>query len=224
MEKIDWSTYKFHCSGIKNLMVNSRKKDDLLSETTKSYLREIWIKETFKREKSDMVNNRYTQKGIMCETDSLELVERVTGKKYFKNQETLSNEWVVGTPDVKGDNLIDIKTSWDLFTFAAITEDEAKKDYYYQILAYMWLLNKKTASLYYCLVNTPDIIMSREIDRLSYTLPEEEINKYKNNYIFDDIPESMRIKSYQYEYDMNTVEEIKIRITNARTYLLSIKL
>jgi len=205
-------------------MTNARKKGELLSETTKTYLQEIYIKEVWGREKSDMVGNRYTQKGIMCETDSLELIERVTGKKYFKNQKTLENEWIVGTPDVTGQDLVDIKTSWDVFTFMNATEDQAKKDYYTQVLGYMWLLGVQTATVSYCLVNTPEKTINDELYRLSFKLPEDQIEKYRNNYIFDDIPENLRIKSYSYVYDENIVENIKNKIKNARDYLSEITL
>lgn len=219
MNTIDFSTYKFHCSGLSNLLTNARKKDEVLSETAKSYLRELWIKKVWGREKSDMVGNRYTQKGIMCETDSLELVERVTGKKYFKNQKTFENDFIVGTPDVTGSDLVDIKSSWDLFTFASVTEDQAKKDYYAQVLGYMWLLDQKKATVTYCLVNTPQEIINNEMRRLSYNLPDEELEKYRNNYIFDDIPEEKRIKAYTFEYDEAIVETVKERIMHARSYL-----
>lgn len=219
MNIVDWSNYKFHCSGLSNLMVASRKKDDPLSETTKSYLLEIFIKEVFGREKSETVANKYMQKGTMCETDSLELVERVTGKKFFKNQETLSNEYIVGTPDVKQEELIDIKTSWDLFTFMNVDEEQAEKDYFHQLLGYMWLTGHRTAQLSYCLVNTPEILVGDEMYRLSFKLPEDQVEKYRKNYVFDDIPESMRIKSYGFEYNEEIVEELKVKILLCRDYL-----
>lgn len=219
MKIIDWKTYKFHPSGLNNLLTNSRKKDEVLSETAKSYLRELWIKEVWGREKSDMVGNKFTQKGIMCETDSLSLIEKVTGKKYFKNQKQLDNDWIIGTPDVTGAELVDVKTSWDLFTFVAVTEAQAKKDYYSQVLGYMWLLDQKKAIVMYCLVNTPEILITDDLYRLSFKLPEDQIEKYRTNYIFDDIPEKDRIKAYAFEYDETIIEEIKKRIEYAREFL-----
>jgi hypothetical protein len=219
MKNINWSTYKFHPSGLSNLLTNSRKKDEVLSETAKSYLRELWIKEVWGREKSDMIGNKFTKKGIMCETDSIALIEKVTGKKYFKNQKTIENDWIIGTPDVTGIDLIDVKTSWDLFTFVAVTEDQAKKDYYAQVLGYMWLLDQKKATIMYCLINTPEELIADDLYKLSFKIPQEQIDKYRNNYIFDDIPEKNRIKSYIFEYDETAVETIKERIMHARSYL-----
>ena len=227
MKKIDFSKYKFHASSLHYLMTKSRQKDEPLSETCKTYLQEIYLKEVWGRVKSDREGNKYTQKGIICETDSLELIERVTGKKYFKNKKTFSNDWIVGTPDVIGKELIDVKTSWDLFTFMSVTEDQANKDYYYQIFGYMWLLGVKNATISYCLVNTPQDIIIDEMYRLSFKFPPDQQNqteKYRNNYIFDDIPENKRIKSYEYIYDEWMVDNIKTRIKNARDYLSKLSL
>lgn len=219
---IDWSKYKFHCSGLGNLMVKSRK-DGELSETTKSYLRELWIKETWGREKIDMIGNKYTTKGVMCETDSIELFERVTGIKCFKNNKQLENDWIVGTPDVVSPKLIDIKTSWDLYTFMAVDENKALKDYAYQLLGYMWLTRKRKAILAYCLVNTPDIIINDELYRLSFKLPEDHVEQYKNNFVFDDIPSIFRVKQYLVEHT-GEIKKLKKVIKQARYYLSNIRL
>jgi len=220
MNKIDWSTFKFHPSSMKALMTNARKKDELLSETAKSFLRELWIEETFGREKLDQLGNKYMRKGTMCETDSLELYERVTGKKYFKNQKTFTNEFIIGTPDVAKGELIDIKTSWDIWTFATVDESQCRKDYYIQVLCYMWLKSFKKGTVVYALVNTPDTMIADELYRLSFKLdPDEDTEKYRCNYIFDDIPEKDRIKPFEFEYDEEIIEKIKERISFARDYL-----
>ena len=224
MNNINWDKYKFHPSGLSNLMTNAKKKDEVLSQTAKSYLDTLWIKEVWGRKKSEMVGNKFTQKGIMAETDSLELVEKVTGKKYFKNQTQFENDWIIGTPDVTKPDLIDIKTSWNLFTFMAVTEEQAKKDYYAQVLGYMWLLGRISSAIFYCLVNTPEILKSDEMYRLTFKLPKEEAKKYENNYIFDDIPESQRIKAYRFNYDEAIINQIKEKIVYAREYLAGIDL
>lgn len=225
MNQIDWSKYPFHCSGLSNLMVNSRKKDEMLSETTKSYLRDVWIKEVWGREKTDMLANKFTQKGIMCETDSINLVEKVLGKAYFKNQKTLTNEFVTGTPDVINPDLVDIKTSWDLFTFASVDVDKATKDYFYQLLGYMWLTGKKVAFLTYCLVDTPDELADNELMRMFYQkVPEDQIEKYKNNYKFDDIPAEKKVKQYRFEFDESLIETLKLKIDASRQYLQTLSL
>lgn len=223
MNTINWNTYKFHCSGLSNLMVSSRKKDEDLSETTKTYLRELYLKEVWGRQKTDLLANKYVRKGIMCETDSIELVERVTGRKYFKNVKTFENEFIIGTPDIV-DPLIDIKTSWDLFTFSSVDEEKALKDYYYQLLGYMVLTGSGDSILTYCLVNTPEEMINDELYKMSFKAPESIIDSHKNNYIFDDIPEALRVKQYGFDYSDIEWRTLQLKIASARNYLSSLSI
>lgn len=232
----DFSTYKFRCSSLPQLMVSSRSKDEILSETTKAYLRELWIKEVYGREKLDKAN-KYTTKGVMCEPDSMDLVNKVTGVTYFKNTKQLENEYITGTPDVivrdkkkKPKSVIDIKTSWDIWTFSAVDEKKAYKDYYYQLFGYMLLTAAKSGTLMYCLVNTPDTIADREMIRLSYNIPElttgdskieEEIRK---NFVFDDIRPSQRVKQFMFDFNSMYLDELITKITAAREYMKGLTL
>ncbi len=217
---MNWSTYKFHASGLRYLMTNSRKKDDL-SETTKTYLDELWIQETYGRRKTDTLLNKYMNKGTACETDSIELLERVTGKKYFKNQTLYENDYICGTPDVTKPDLIDVKTSWDLWTFAGTNLEDATKDYQWQMFGYEWMLKRSNSILVYALVDTPDEMVNDELYRLSFKIPEEQLEKYKNNYKFGDIPEKDRIKAYDFVFDETNVPIVIERVGQCRNYLLN---
>lgn len=234
INKIDFSTYKFRCSGLANLMVSSRSKTDPLSETTKAYLREVFIREVYQREKFD-TTNKYTEKGIMCEPDSMDLIKKVTKQTYFKNNEHFTNEFIQGTPDIvldKGKDtarIKDVKTSWSIFTFANVTEESALKSYYYQLLGYMWLTGSKTSELLYCLVNTPEEIMNDELYKLSFKYPEmndsdEKMERFKRNYIFDDIPARQRLKSFAIEYNEDDIAALTEKVIAARVYLKTLSL
>lgn len=221
---MDFSNYKFRCSGLVHLMTNGRKKDELFGDTTKTYLRDIYIKETFNRERPD-IKGPACAKGTMVESDSLSLVQEVTGKAYFKNQDRFENDFIQGTPDViLDDKIIDIKSSWTIWTFASVDEALAKKNYFYQVLGYMWLTGKKTGDLVYCLVNTPDELTEHELFKLSYSITDEEIDKLRINYAFDDIPAEKRMKQFSFEYDQVLVDELQTRIIAAREYLNKLSL
>ena len=232
---IDFSKYTFRCSSLPALMTNSKTKSEILSETAKASLRELWVREVFGREKFD-TSNKYTEKGIMCEPDSMDLIKRVTGKTYFKNNDRLENEFVNGTPDIilngpptDASKIIDVKTSWDLWTFAAVDRAAALKSYYYQLLGYMWLTNAPVSELIYCLVNTPDEIMNNELYKLSFRYPEmneseEKAERFRRNYIFDDIPDELKLKSFIIEFDGNDIEILQERIVAARAYLATLTL
>ena len=224
-----FDNYKFRCSGLGNLLIDPRNKNEQLSESSKTYLRELWIKEVYDREK--YIVSKYLDKGIAVESDSLELIKTVTGKTYFKNQKRFENDYVIGTPDVDGkneDSFLDVKSSWDIWTFSAVTEDTAKKTYYGQLLGYMWLLDKKKASLAYCLVNTPQEIIQYELYKLKLSgaikdTPEDEENALKN-YIFDDIEPKERIKMYDFELEEEIQSKLIERIIFARDYMNGLSL
>lgn len=240
MNKIDFSNYKFRCSSLGKLMTTARLKTDSLSQTTKSYLEELWIKEVYGREKYD-TTNKYTEKGVMVESDSMDLVKTVTGVTYFKNNKHLENDFIQGTPDIIVPGKIvdgtvihkplikDIKSSWSIWTFQAITEDSAKKDYGYQMLGYMWLSGAIQAELMYCLVNTPEEIMNDELYKLSFKYPEmndsdEKMEPFKRNYIFDDIPASERLKKFVLNFSEEDVEMLKEKVMLSRQYMQGISL
>lgn len=222
MQKVNWDTYKFRCHMLPELMTNSRSKSDPLSETTKSKLSEIWIEEVYGRKNYD-TKNKYTEKGIECESDSLTLIEQVTGNVYFKNKLELENDFIKGTPDVKTP-LIDVKTAWNIFTFKDVDEKKALKRYCYQLLGYMWLTESDKGSLAFTLINTPEHIMYDELRLKAYKYPEidqseEVMEQFKKNYIFDDIPAEQRLKIFEVARNDEDIAEIEKRVTLWREFL-----
>jgi len=213
---MNFKNYKFRCSGLANLLVNPRSKKETLSETTKSYLRETWIKEAFGREK--YITNKYMEKGTIVESDSLDLLKDATGGTYFKNKTHYDNDYISGTPDVVSkDEVIDIKSSWDIFTFAAVDEVKALKTYEAQLQGYMWLTGRKTSRLIYCLVNTPDQIMQHEI----YVLKLRHVIEDTEN---DDIDVKLRMKQYTINADEGFQYKLIDKIVAARDYMNQITL
>jgi len=223
MKRINWRKYKFHCSSLPCLMTASRTKDPL-SETAKANLREIWIKEKFNRENYGRVN-KFTSKGLEVEQDSLDIVTRIIGKGFLaKNRETLTNNYLIGTPDVVAPFLLDIKSSWDIWTFAEVEERKAVKDYYWQLFGYAWMLKKKSAKLAYALVNTPEQIKTDELYRLNFKIAPEEVEKAEINYVFDDIPEKKRVKVFNLHFKREEILQVMEKLDAAREYLRTLDL
>lgn len=223
----DYSTYRFRASGLSKILTPSRSKSDPLSETAKSYLRELWIKEEFGRDK--FVVTKYMTKGIAVESDSLDLVEKVTGETFFKNKERLSNDYITGTPDViDKEFILDIKSSWDIYTYASVNYDKAYKDYYAQMLAYMWLTGRHKARIAYCLVNTPEAQIEKELYTLTINgiISEsiEDQDKARKSYLFDDIPAEKRVKIYEFSFNELVKEQIIEKINLSRGYMNLIRL
>lgn len=220
-----FNKYLFHCSQLPQLMTKSRDKSSVLSETAKTLLREIWIKEMFGREKYDSYN-KYTKKGLLVESDSMEMVHEATGDLYFKNEQMIANDYICGTPDAYNKyRVIDIKSSWDIWTFAAVDEDKARKDYYHQLMGYMWLTERVEGRLIYVLSNTPEELIQDELYRLSFNLGEDKANECRKNYIYDDLDPKLRVKQFHFEtYTNEDVDSFKAILTEARKYLNKMEL
>jgi hypothetical protein len=165
----------------------------------------------------------------MVEEDSLTLFSRHQGGKLFvKNKDTLSNEFVQGTPDiVTKDEVIDIKSSWDAFTFKKASM--ALNDmYYWQLQGYMWLTGKKSARLAYCLINTPSVIVEGEKRKLYYQMgiiddsDTDVVNAFREleaNHAFDNIPMNERVIIWEIPFDQDAINRLQNRIEECRAWM-----
>jgi hypothetical protein len=215
---------KVRCSQIGKIMTNPRTKGERLSQTTKSYILELAIEEKYGIHKEFW--SRYTDKGNEVEPEAIKLTESVLDVGFiYKNEEQFSNEWVTGKPDVNTDVLIDVKSSWDAFTFfEKVVEDELKnKDYYYQLQGYMWLTDKQEALLCYCLVDTPLQIVEDEIRREHWKQnlisESSDLREFvEDKHTFGHIPMEKRVKTHVVKRDDDVIEAIKTRIEECREY------
>lgn len=221
---MDFTTYKFRCSSLGKLMTEARSKSETLSETTKTYLRELFIEEVFGRKKD--FSNKFTEKGLYTEEDSLELMQNHYGKLIIKNKELFENEYIKGTPDIiLSDRIADAKSSWDIFTFFGA--DGTDKNYYWQLQGYMWLVGRQNADLVYCLNNAPEHQIVQEKSKRMYqrglidgTVEFNEMElEVEKDMIFDDIPAQKRIKVFSFEADGSGIDALINRIMEARGYL-----
>jgi hypothetical protein len=134
-------------------MTNSRNKSEVLSETAKSYIKSI-AKQDFYGYNIEL-NNKYIIKGIEQEQDSINLVNAVRFTDYKKNKVRLETELMTGECDILLDeSIIDIKTSWSLETWPATAEDGDESLYEWQGRAYMYLYDRPSFELIYCMVST----------------------------------------------------------------------
>ena len=222
---------KFRCSQLGKLMTEPRSKSELLSETTKTYLTEVYIGLKYGRTRE--ITSKYFEKGIACEEDSITIFSRVTKEMFVKNEENIRNEWITGTPDIfRGDAILmaeyvpDIKTSWDIFTFFKHKTGSLDKDYYWQIQGYLWLTGAKRGSIAHCLVNTPDHLIEKEKSNFMYKNPvlsSEELDlamaEIELNAKYDDIPIADRVHVFEIERNDADIERLKARIEDCRNYI-----
>ena len=214
---------KIRCSSLGKIMTAPRSKSEVLSQTAKSYIEELAKEHLFGIKK--VFKSRYTDKGNEVEEQAIELTEDVLGFEFLtKNEKYFENDYIKGTPDVITTSLIiDVKSSWSGETFPFFETELPNKDYYYQVMGYMWLTGKKDALISYCLINTPEEIVNDEIRRTAWGKyeiepSEETIREVQSVHNFSHIPKDRRVKAFHVEFNEGVVNEMKTRIDECRKY------
>lgn len=217
----------FRCSRLGALMTEPKLKADKeagnLSETAKSFIEEMWLRDKFNYEETVMTDE--LMKGLLNEQDSLGLVQLVKGGEFrIKNQKHFENDFIKGTPDViLGDCIEDVKTSWSLKTFF---NAELEKNYYWQGIGYMALTGIHNYRLIYCLTNTPDEIVLELKKRAWFKFGCNEENpdyqlmsqQIERNHTYDHIPPEKRIKVFEFPFSPDDYSNLCRKIEKARDY------
>src|SRR5690606_9498298 len=136
---------------------------------------------------------------------------------FKKNEDHLRNDFIMGTPDLykgesitKATEIIDIKSSWDIFTFFRNSVKKVNAQYYWQLQGYMALTGAKQASLAYCLVSTPDSFINDEKRKVFYkmNIATEDNEIYQDacrhlelSMVYEDIPVQERVIEFSIDRD-----------------------
>ncbi|CAB5218503.1 hypothetical protein UFOVP211_25 [uncultured Caudovirales phage] len=220
---------QIRCSGLGKLMTSPRSKGEVLSETAKTFIEDLFREREFGIYKD--ISSRYTDKGIQMEDEAIQLAGNVLGwdLNTFKNEERLKNEWITGIPDINTETLLaDIKCSWSGSTFPFFEEELPNKDYYWQLQGYMMLTGHLQAELVYCLMNTPQQIVEDEVRRTHWKLNliDENLDvrdAIQNQHNYDHIPDTLRIKRFIVEGDIMAENKIREKVEQANEYYESLK-
>lgn len=222
---MNFNDYKFRASAVGNLFIEPQskaaKEAGELSETTKTWLNEIFIEKYYGRKKE--IDSKFMQKGNICEEMSISIVQEVLDESFIlKNVQRYENDYICGTPDVVLENMVvDVKTCWDIWSF--FKKDASNKLYYYQLQSYMMLTGLDKSALFYTLVNTPEHLLDAEIRRATYQYESDElfdvVDNIKRNATYDDIPVKQRYKSYYFDKDETFADKLAEKVTAAREYL-----
>jgi hypothetical protein len=214
---------KIRCSAIGKIMTSPRSKGEVLSATTKTYIKELVLEHKYGIKKE--INSRYLDKGNQVEDMAIELAEQALDLGFvFKNELYFENEHLTGTPDIITDTLIvDVKSSWNGTTFPMFEDELPNKDYYWQLQGYMELTGKHNAIVAYCLVDTPEDIVLDEIRRVAWAKkelePSEETEQdVRSQHEFSHIPKDKRVKAFLVEKDEHAIWQIKERVEQCREY------
>ena len=140
------------------------KEAGKLSVGAETHALDVWVSAKYKRNEESY--SKYFEKGNEVEESSITFLSLNKRRFFKKNEVTIENDWIIGTPDlfigdeiVRASEIIDIKSSWDIFTFHRSKLKGLNMNYYWQMQGYMWLTGAQKATLSYCLVNgTADLI------------------------------------------------------------------
>lgn len=193
------------------------------------------------------IKSKYLEKGLLNESNAIELVNSVLSTDYVKNVVRMSNEYLTGECDCLGvDEIADVKCSWDRFTFE---ESRLAEDYEWQLRGYMELYDKPKSKVIYCLTDAPDHMILKELERASYNydndLPDfigirivinmifdidnfnrfmelapidkSKVQKQINSFVH--IPKEKRIHYTEFERDKAKTDLIYKRILEAREFI-----
>lgn len=223
----------FRCSSWADLMTDPKtkaaKEAGELSETAKSLCIETWISHKYGIKKD--LSNKYLEKGIVGEEDAITLLSKIDKTFYQNNKARMSNEFITGEWDIlKDGHIIDTKCSWDAFSFFKhIKETELDKKYYWQLQGYMALTDTKTAEVAYCLIDTPDHLIEKEITNLWYKLGQidQESQQWqqveyetRNNLTFSDkIDAKDRVIRFKIERNDEDIQKGYERVIQAREWI-----
>jgi hypothetical protein len=234
---INFNETLIRASSVGYLMTEPQSKADkeagLLSKTAQRHLLEVYIAEKYGRKKD--IQTKQMKKGIEVEDESIELLNQYLNKDYSKNTQRFSNEFITGLPDIVAlspNTVVDIKSSYDLWTFLGNLPDKLDNLYYWQLQSYMWLTGSEKAYIAYCLVNTPFGIIEQEkryllnkMDVISEESPEyvQEATKLEFNMTFDDISVNERVLIFPVERNEDDILRIQYKVEKAREYLSEIE-
>ena len=220
---------QFRCSGLGKLMTSPRSKGEVISETAKTFIEDVFREKEYGIYKD--ISSRYTDKGIQMEDEAIQLAGNVLGwdLNVNKNEERLKNEWITGIPDINTETLLaDIKCSWSGSTFPFFDTELPNKDYFWQLQGYMMLTGHLQAELVYCLMNTPQQIVEDEVRRMHWklnlideSLDVREAVQCQHN--FDHLSDNLRIKRFIVEGSIDAENRIKEKVEQANDYYLSLK-
>lgn len=224
------------------------KFEKRLSETCKTYLREWIISKKYDRKKE--FSSKQTEKGNITEQDGFQLIQDVifNGKVFMsKSKKYYEDEYFTGNLDIEiPKEVIDNKSSWDLFTFPIGEISPPDESNEVQIRIYMRLAKKEKGSVCYTLNNTPIHIIESELWKYAKANNIKDISEIPENKAFEicknhsfteeymrelsfiygtykddfiEIPKEKRVIQFKYIRDVAEEEKMIERVLECRKWI-----
>jgi hypothetical protein len=197
-----------------------------LSETCIEELIKIYLHVTKGRDRE--ITNKYIEKGLEVEEDSLTLISRVHEKFYKKNEERRTNDYITGEPDVTTPILWDAKSCWDAPSFYKHKTKELPDDYFFQMQGYCELWDREEGIVCFALIDTPMALINQEKERLLYKMGvvsrENELyiaaaEDLEKQLTFSDFSLKQRVYEVKVKRDPELMQMVYERIKVCRQWL-----
>ena len=220
--------FKIRASASGKITSQPRAKKDkdlgLLSVTSQSYCKEWLTEQIYSRRKE--FSSKQTQKGNEVEDESLDfLADNLDLGFIVKNEKWFENDYFTGTPDaILKDLIIDVKNSWDCFTFPLFDTAVPNKDYYWQAQIYMDLVGIDNYKLVYVLSDTPMHLIEKEAYYQSRSqgfedLDVDTLKKCLKSMTYPDVDDSLKIKVFDIQKNQEDIDFLKGQVEKCRTYI-----
>ncbi len=185
--------FKIHCSQIAKIM--AKKKGDEIPVGAQTFLKEWYSGD------HEEIQSKYIDKGNQVEIANIDFMAQVLGFGLAKKNEVVySDEYFIGTPDVVDlPPCVEIKSPWDRKSLLD-NMDGIDPQHEWQSRGYMRLLNRSEAIVFYGLQNTP-------------------ATEWRDEVIYDDLPDSDRWIAYRVTRDLSIEEAIIERVKLCRVWL-----
>jgi hypothetical protein len=205
-------------------LIAKRDGDFEFGSTAMTYIRSVWMRNTYGYDEP-LVSNEIL-KGLMVEDEVIDVMTRQLHEKIFrtKNEDSYENEYFTGNFDVIILEVVeDAKASWTLRTFVETRKPDPL--YYAQGQVYMDLTGRKRFRVCHVLVDTPKELIDEEMKRLYFRFNCDEQNPIYQELIkkvdamhriAHKIPECDRIKVFEFPFNRDYLDTLKLRVKQAR--------
>ena len=211
--------FKISCSQIGLIMTESKPKGGL-SVGAKTYCENWLLSKIYEKQK--MFQSKYTNKGILCEEETILFLEDAENWGIaFKNDIRKSSDYIHGECDVLlVDKVVDIKNSFDFSTFPIFENEIPDKNYNWQIQGYMHLYKRKKGEVIYCLMDAPEEIIRKEAYfKLGRDYTEIQYLDFAQQYFYSHFPNELRIKKFEFEFDSEKIKAVEDKVKLCREYI-----
>jgi hypothetical protein len=215
--------FKLSASVAHNLATDPKNKADKLSQTAITFI-ETWYKEKLYGRRKEFTS-KTTDKGNIVEDESIEYAAKLLNWAAFKavkNTERFENDFFKGIPDIWQ---VDMKNSYDCFSFPYFKSDTISKENFAQMQVYMDLTGLDFWQVVYTLMDMPEDMVKDEAwkdwkykykEKLEFT-EVYEITKAKHTY--SHLPDSLRIRVFDVHRDQDFIDKLKMRVGYANEYI-----